>query len=52
MAGKVTYIAESPLLLGVRWLRMELSLSVAMIDVRKSRVLANTGMNVEERNKM
>ena len=29
--GKAAYIADSPLLLGVRWLRMELSLSVAMI---------------------
>lgn len=31
MAGKAAYIADSPLLLDVRWLRMELSLSVAMI---------------------
>ena len=29
-AGKATYIAESPLLPGVRWLRIELSRSVAM----------------------
>ena len=30
--GKAAYIADSPLLLGLRWLRMELSLSVAMMD--------------------
>lgn len=37
--GQAAYIADNPLLLGVRWLRMELSLSVAMIygyDTRRA----------------
>lgn len=29
---KTTYMADNPLLLGVRWLRMELSLSVAIVE--------------------
>lgn len=29
--GKAAHIAESPLLLGVRWLRIEFSRSVAMV---------------------
>ena len=35
-AGKKTHIADNPLLPGVRWLRIELSRSVAMVlDERK-----------------
>lgn len=29
--GEKAYIADNPLLLGLRWLRMELSLSVAIV---------------------
>ena len=32
MYGQETYIAETPLLLGLRWERMELNLSVAMLE--------------------
>ena len=49
MAGKAAYIADSPLLLGLRWLRMELSLSVAMIEERQSVRVTGEGMNVEEK---
>ena len=39
-AGKKAHIADNPLLPGVRWLRIELSLSVAMmLDERKVWVL-------------
>lgn len=38
-AGKAAYMADSPLLPGVRWLRMELSLSLAIISSMKG----NTG---------
>ena len=47
--GETAYIADSPLLLGVRWLRMELSLSVAMIYECKSRRVTGDETNEKER---
>ena len=49
--GKATYIADSPLLLGLRWLRMELSLSVAMIYNCTRRRLTGEEVDVEEKRK-
>lgn len=45
----MAYIADSPLLLGVRWLRMELSLSVAMLYECKSMRVTGNEMCVEKR---
>ncbi len=49
MVGRAAYIADSPLLLGVRWLRIELSLSVAMMYECKSRGVTGGEMNIKER---
>ena len=50
--GEAAYIAASPVLLGLRWLRMELSLSVAIIYDCMSIRLTDDGVDVEERKKM
>ncbi len=52
MAGEAAYIVDSPLLLGVRWLRMELSLSVAIFTDYTRREATNDGTSVEERKKL
>ena len=52
MVGRAAYIADSPLLLGVRWLRIELSLSVAMMYDWRSRGVTGDDMNVKERKKV
>ena len=49
--GQAAYIADSPLLLGLRWLRMELSLSVAMIYDCTRRRLTGEEVDVEEKRK-
>ena len=49
MWSKAAYIADSPLLLGLRWLRMELSLSVAMIYDCTSRRLTGEEVDIEEK---
>ena len=49
LVGKAAYIADSPLLLGLRWLRIELSLSVAMMDECRSNQKTGDGINVKER---
>ena len=48
LVGKAAYIADSPLLLGLRWLRMELSLSVAMMDECRSNQKTGDGIDVEQ----
>ncbi len=50
--GRAAYIADSPLLLGVRWLRIELSLSVAMMYECKSRGVTGDEMNIKESKKL
>ena len=35
IAGKATYMADKPLLPGVRWFRIELSLSAAIMNAFK-----------------
>ena len=50
--GEAAYIVDSPLLLGVRWLRMELSLSVAIFKKYTRRGAADDGTSVEERKKL
>ena len=50
--GGAAYIADSPLLVGVMWLRMELSLSVAIIAEHiRSRRMTGDEKNAEERKK-
>ena len=49
--GQAAYIADSPVLLGLRWLRIELSLSVAMIYDCTRRRMTGEEADVEEKEK-